>query len=732
LLNYSQLWQCRTNAVFTETFEFTGSYNFTLSYVSLDPTNVTYTPFFSLEKRDPFDTVDTSYQTESLSNITISTSGGISTMTWTGDELYYDPVNEVGEVIKITYLLYLPTGAELTRYNIINALPLADLRDDRNFKYPPKDWNTKVISESNSDFSTVVTQKNPFVDYLYFGKVRTKFPYSENVYNMDEYNGSLRDSQKPCDIDKSFIEPCSNGISAKFSLDVEISDLSDDRITECQSIINDFTPMHSILHTLNFTGKFEDIILPPIEQYEALIHYNQDDYCIAGMAQYVLNRAMYLGLDQNAVYRNELATQWSWYIIEGTDAYNQAITLFCSEVNFQTLGVRDVDTETLLEVLSPSANSGEYCVQNPNANFIDVSQTIPVNETPSLNKSSFTFRLSNINLADSNFTAAQANIYKLNDDSVVLSDYAIKTVWDVNNGYAAQAWQVILPTGTYDILDMHDDVLIIEDDGTLSNVSATGVNWSLLSPTATELTSSNGNYVVEVIGKITIDPSLNYNNVNTLIDGSGYFYLDSTSDQFKFYSYVDGDNQSFLVYDWNGGTGTVAGKILKRLVDDTTGNFGYRGMMIKALPGWPVFDNPASAVVDNNNFIWNYLVAQYFVAVPKLFAISEVMTIGPDTYWVLDGALIDYGVATGTPTTFQIFRYSKESIQLFGEQLYDVSRLGQEIYDYAVNYSFSMMENMTQLAMKPEKPGISDSIKPQEFINIKIEYADGRVETGEI
>ncbi len=361
-----------------------------------------------------------------------------------------------------------------------------------------------------------------------------------------------------------------------------------------------------------------------------------------------------------------------------------------------------------------------------------MSQTIPVNETPSLNKSSFTFRLSNINLADSNFTAAQANIYKLNDDSVVLSDYAIKTVWDVNNGYAAQAWQVILPTGTYDILDMHDDVLIIEDDGTLSNVSATGVNWSLLSPTATELTSSNGNYVVEVIGKITIDPSLNYNNVNTLIDGSGYFYLDSTSDQFKFYSYVDGDNQSFLVYDWNGGTGTVAGKILKRLVDDTTGNFGYRGMMIKALPGWPVFDNPASAVVDNNNFIWNYLVAQYFVAVPKLFAISEVMTIGPDTYWVLDGALIDYGVATGTPTTFQIFRYSKESIQLFGEQLYDVSRLGQEIYDYAVNYSFSMMENMTQLAMKPEKPGISDSIKPQEFINIKIEYADGRVETGEI
>ena len=108
------------------------------------------------------------------------------------------------------------------------------------------------------------------------------------------------------------------------------------------------------------------------------------------------------------------------------------------------------------------------------------------------------------------------------------------------------------------------------------------------------------------------------------------------------------------------------------------------------------------------------------------------MTLGPDNYWVLDGALIDYGVAAGTPTTFQIFRYSKESIQLFGEQLYDVSRLGQEIYDYTVDYSFSMMKRKSRLAMKQEEPTVKDNITPQEFINIKIEYADGRIETGEI
>lgn len=731
LLNYSQLWQCRTDAVFTETFVFKGSYSFTLSYVSLDPTNPSYTSYFTLETR----TATGTYISSSLSNITITTVSGVSTITWVGDELSYDPETDLGNVIKITYLLYLPSGADLTIYNIVKDLPLADLRDDRDFTYPPKDWNTKVISEDNSDFSTVVTQKNPFVDYLYFGKVRTKFPYSENVYNMDEYNGSLRDSQRPCDIDKSFVEPCSNGISAKFTLDVEISDLSDDRIDECQSIINEFTPMHAILHTLNFSGKFEDVVLPPIEQYEALVQYSQDEFMIAGMAQYVFNRAMFLGLDQNAVYRYALASPWSLSQTSMAFGFNKEITLFCAATNFETLGVRNVDADTLLEVLSPSANSGEYNVLSPDKNYIVISENTPVTEP--LNKSNFTFRLSNINLADSNFTATQANIYKLGDNSTELSNFAIKTLWDVNNGYAVTAWKVILPTGTYEIADMQDNVLYIENDGTLSNISATGVSWTLLSPPfpsgTTEYVSASGIYNVQIIGKITLDPSLNYNNVNSLIDGSGYFYLNSSSDQYKFYSYVEGDNQSFLVYDWNGGVGTVAGKLLNRLIDNQTGNFNYRGMMLKANPDWHQFDDPNTAITDQNNFYTNFILKQSGVVDPKSYALTDVITIGPDTFWVLDGPLIDYGLPTGLGTSvlFDIERYSKNSIELFGEHLYNVSRYGQDIYNYAVDYSMSMMERSFAMQNK-EKPAVQDTVTPHELINIKIEYADGRVEKGEI
>ena len=44
LTSYTQLWQCRTDVVYTETFTFKGSYDFELSYVSLSP--ITYSSYF--------------------------------------------------------------------------------------------------------------------------------------------------------------------------------------------------------------------------------------------------------------------------------------------------------------------------------------------------------------------------------------------------------------------------------------------------------------------------------------------------------------------------------------------------------------------------------------------------------------------------------------------------------------------------------------------------------------
>ena len=134
------------------------------------------------------------------------------------------------------------------------SLPLADTRDGRYVEYPKMDWNTHVIEEMDPLFDLIVNVKNPFYDPVIFGKIRTEFPYSEQAYNMDEYNGSLRDSYDPKDIDKNFVEPCRNTISSRFNAELTIQDLSNIRLTEAQEIIAEYIPFHAMLHTLQFNG----------------------------------------------------------------------------------------------------------------------------------------------------------------------------------------------------------------------------------------------------------------------------------------------------------------------------------------------------------------------------------------------------------------------------------------------------------------------------------------------
>lgn len=742
LVKYSQYYLCGSDNVWTETFTFNGSYSWTMAKTSL-AINSTY---FILQKRSSTG----SYASQSLANISISTVSGVSTLQWTG------PLLTMGDVLKLQYQVKTFSGSELTIYNIVKDLPLADLRDDADFDYPPKDWNTKVILEDDANFSTVISVKNPFVDYLNFGKVRTKFPYSENVYNMDEYNGSLRDSQNPCDVDKEFLEPCRNFISPYYSLDVSIKDLSNTRLQECQDIISEYTPFHAILHTLNFTGEFEDFVLPPVEEIEILVQNNVNDFVIAGMAQDVFNRAMFLGLQGNAVYRVDLATQITtsfamrekiniqddesdWRsnvlgvavptpipIFSGTaQSYNEKINLYCSNVNFKSLGVDSDPADTLLEILSPSANSGEYTVEDPTNQFV----TIPSGVTEPLNTSSFTFNLSNITLADVSFTASQKNVCTISDASVDFEEYNIKTVWDVDNGYAAQAWQIQLPTGTYNIADIRNNIITLVYSGTLSSSSATGVTYSLISPTETVFTSNNGNYSVEVVGKIAINPSTGVNHANEVINDDGFFYYDTTSDQYQFAGYVDGEDLSFLISGWDGSNGTVSGKTLKRLVTEQVGNLGYSGMKILKPAGFPtfadhdVFTNPSVVSADNENYRENYVLE----IDGKNYCFVSESTVGMDTYLKIDGELINLGTG-GTSKSFDLYRYGKNTVELFGQTLRDLSRNGQELLDQVASYSNSMMMQMAAT----EPSGMKDKVTQQEGITIQIQYADGKEETGVI
>lgn len=708
LTKFTQYWQCGTVNVYTESFEYTGSLSFTLKYVSLS--YGTYPAYFELETRTPIgDYVD---ETANIGTyLSFSTVSGVTTITWTGPSL------QIGSRIKLTYFIKTFSGSESAIYNIVKDLPLADQRDDKDFDYPPKDWNTKLISEDDSNFTTVISQKNPFVDYLYFGKVRTKFPYSENVYNMDEYNGSLRDSQVPCDIDKEFMEPCRGGISPYYSLDVDIQNLSNDRITECTSIVAEFTPFHAILHSLNFSGVLEDFILPPLEQIVALVTYKINEYLISGMAQVVFNRAMYLGLDANMIMRDQLATQIGSTLTASTSAYNDKIMLFCSEVNFSTLGLTDVPANTLLNVTS-GFNAGEYQISAKDGYYAEMSNIVPVTEP--LNTAPFTFNLSNINYAEPTFTAAQANIYTLTDSDYNFKNYPITTLWDVANGYAASPWQIDLGGTLYDIADFRNNTLYISNSGSFSNIDVDPASYILYDDTATAIiTSTTGVYKVEIVGKITISASY---DVVDLIGDSGYFYDDADSAEYQFYSYIDGDPQSFLISGWAGINGTVSGKCLKRLVDGKIGNFGYRGMTLLWGGSLPAFDDPLTQDVDDQNFYWNYLIMYN----SQPYCITGTTTVGPNTYVSIDGPLENFGVASPSTISIDVYRYGKETISLFGETLSDLSRAGQDIFSQLTTYGspFALAQN--------EKPNANDNINYTESISVKIEYKDGNVQTGEI
>jgi hypothetical protein len=128
-----------------------------------------------------------------------------------------------------------------------------------------------VIEEDDPMFSRIIADRHPFHDPVVFGKVRSTFMYSEKIYNMDTYDGSLRDSKNFCDIDRDFLDSCSSCLGSKFSVDLEITNLSTERIQEAYEIIEEFSPFHATLHTMNIRGAIKDFVLSPVDSIESKI-----------------------------------------------------------------------------------------------------------------------------------------------------------------------------------------------------------------------------------------------------------------------------------------------------------------------------------------------------------------------------------------------------------------------------------------------------------------------------
>jgi hypothetical protein len=190
-----------------------------------------------------------------------------------------------------------------------------------------KNWNVRLIDESDPLFDVIVSVKHPYHPHLVFGKVRTEFPYSENIYNMEEYNGSTRDSLDFCSIDKTFVDPCGSCASSKFSLIVGIEELSNDRIEEAIDVTNEYKPFHAVLHSIGFEGIVEELIVSPVERIETLITMDRLQNIISGNRNPFFSRAVPDGLTTGAINRDDLSEQMTVLSGKLGTAYNEQIDL---------------------------------------------------------------------------------------------------------------------------------------------------------------------------------------------------------------------------------------------------------------------------------------------------------------------------------------------------------------------------------------------------------------------
>lgn len=658
--------------------------------------------------------------------ISLTTIDGKSSITWVGDNILVNPIPLMeGDEIRILYSYNeIPNNTIQSIEDYIRSLPLMDKRDEREQIYPLKNWNVRVISEDDPMFPIIIPSRNPFHECLVYGKVRTEFPYSENIYNMDEYNGSLRDSKNPCDIDKDFLDPCSACVSSSYNLDLEVEEISDDKIQEVKEIIQENAPFHSVLHTLNLTGGFNEFIEPPSENVEMLATYSSGDFVAAGQAQPYFHRIM-KDVENKGILRDQLANSTLVYSNTGT-AYNNEITLFCPSTVLSNVGV-DSSGNSFVEIKAPSPlMAGEYnvvssddhtvafvvptgepitnccssepppypsCITNPSGyeccppypQYDDIPRN-SIFYCSHLNNCSFTFDLNNI-VEPINGTLCdiyQDNVYKVQDSDEDFTSLGIKTQKDVDRGNADYAWTINLPSYSitdYVILDITSDgSILIGHDFSLPSNNVSGVIYSIkdngdpIVLNNNNTSSSNGFLKVANRGRVkALSPTSL--PVSKLFSKRRPCYQKINSIEYLVTFTVDNTNDQYYIDGYNGGD--IAGATVylrEKLVKEQIGYLSFKGTNLtlsgdlENILGIQNGDNyPGGDPLENNLFKENFIIfidnVMYWIAEINGNSPPGNTTInlsGPGQYW----KTLTFG---GTPVNVEIYRYDKLGATIDGQ-----------------------------------------------------------------
>ena len=683
------------------------------------------------------------YNSVPQNSVNIIDNYGEVTMAWAGE-----PLN-VGDIVLLKYQYQnYPSDYEhqLDDY-IMEFCPLGDLRDEAPLDppkgwtpYPPKNWNVRVVEEDDPLFQVLIPVRNPYHDWIVFGQVRTEFGYSENIYNMDEYNGSTRDSLDPCDIDKSFVDPCGQCAGSMFNIDVSVEELSDNRISEIKDIIKENAPFHAQMHTLNLMGTVNELVMPPQEYIQTLVSQSIYEFVISGEQNPFFNRAVINGLSSWALLRNQLATENT--IATGTGVMNNSVVrVVCPDSIFD--GIEIIEKSHILEILEPSPNAGEYMVANLNGHIADISTY--VHEQP-LNESMFTFRLSNITYQRMSTQITQCNIFKFSDPKASFNTLSVNQ---------KGTWSITLPSGTYPIEGfLPDGTLILTDNGTLS--ASSGLTYTILSEVGHPmLNGRTGAIAVEIRALVDFKEIMDispYISIGNFIYYNGTEYpiigFDSTGINPYISGYQDGNASGVRTY------------VRQRVINETIGYFGYGGTVLNTAPTdyetlYGVLDgfnanntqyqlltapslNAGHAVnyatgadgfPDNSNFTGNYMVKITYENRDHYYKIEQFNK----NRLTLSGVNLPWGSlkTSGQQVQYSILYFQKTAVDSHWVVFDQLDRRGKDPVEREVQMGMSSNVAIVALSNPNEKgTGIEENIAQEESISFEIVYADGTTKKG--
>lgn len=727
---FTKLWQVTSKYTYQESFNYEGENSFTLDQISLSLNSDNFELYIRPNE-------SLFWAALSLSNISLSNdvNSNLKILNWEGVAL------TEGDSIRFVYQINeVPTLDEQTNEDYIRLLPLYDNRDERVQNYPLKNWNIRIIEEDDPMFDLIITKRNPDFESLVYGKIRTEFPYSENIFNMDEYNGSRRDSLNPCDIDKNFIDSCHSCLSSKFSVDLEIDQISNDRILEAQDIIKEFVPFHSILHSMNLSGGVTEYVKPALEKIEALINFNGNEFTIAGSAQNIFNRSMY---NSSLLKRNELTNLTTVASSVAVVGYNEKVTLYSPIINFNDLPLNKNKDWTYLEISGPSLNQGIYKTENANKHSITTIGTFAL----PLDKTVFNYKLSNIRATKSSISIYKDNYITFTDINNLFD--SIKSTWNVMNDsdYLGLSWKIDFSSyGVFNIVNiLPNNTILLAYDSSLPTTNTSSISYDILND-SDEIVFSGTTGILKITnrGRVDFSGSLNISgssvtldNIKTLMDsyhnnGANHYLLyDGT--EYEFFGFVENSNDEFYIKNWTGSdfSGSFDVMLLQRLVNGDKGYFQYNGFYIDSDPinfetSLPIQngDNSSGVLLENDTFKENYLVKIN----SNYYSISRI-----DEYTIyLRGPEIDCSLI-GTNLNIDVFNYSKLSFYIEENEyssipsndFQKIDRRGKEIIT-------GEMPELFSLALNTNDDQIVEKVDQDESINFVIKNFNGEIIKGNI